>query len=224
MPGVLRELAEYIIDINEGSKLVKQLLRHFSLDKKVAIKKEITKLMAVGFIREILHPNSLANPILVQKKNMAEWSMCVDYMDLNRHCPKDPFGLPHIDQIVDSTVGSALLSFLDCYSGYLQVALREEDQSKTSFITLFGAYSYKTMSFGLKNAGATYQRAIQTCLGEHIGENTKAYVDDVVVKTKDLTILIQDLKQTFDNLKSGSGNSIQTSVFSVYLLDNYSVS
>jgi hypothetical protein len=80
------------------------------------------------------------------------------------------------------------------------------------------------MSFGLKNAGATYQRAIQTCLGEHIGENTKAYVDDVVVKTKDLTILIQDLKQTFDNLKSGSGNSIQTSVFSVYLLDNYSVS
>jgi hypothetical protein len=119
MPGVLRELAEYIIDINEGSKLVKQRLRHFSLDKKVAIKKEITKLMAVGFIREILHPNWLANPILVQKKNMAEWRMCVDYMDLNRHCPKDPFGLSCIDQIIDSMAGSALLSFLDCYSGYL---------------------------------------------------------------------------------------------------------
>jgi hypothetical protein len=86
--------------------------------------------------------------------------MCVDYTDLNKHCLKNPFGLPRIDQIVDSTIGSAQLSFLHCYSGYLQIALKKEDQSKTSFITLFGAYCYKTMSFGLKNAGATYQRAI----------------------------------------------------------------
>ena len=77
--------------------------------------------------------------------------MCVDYTDLNKHCPKDPFGLPLIDQIVDSIAGSALLSFLDSYSGYLQIALRKEDQSKPSFITLFGAYCYTTMSFGLKN-------------------------------------------------------------------------
>jgi hypothetical protein len=110
--------------------------------------------------------------------------MCVDYTDLNKHCLKDPFGLPRIDQIIDSTAGSALLSFLDCYSGYHQIALREEDQSKISFITPFGAYCSKTMSFGLKNADATYQRAIQTCLGEQIGDNAKAYVDDIVVKTK----------------------------------------
>jgi hypothetical protein len=74
--------------------------------------------MVAGFIREILHPDWLANPVLVQKKNTAEWSMCVDYTDLNRHYPKDPFGQWHIDQIVDSLAGSALLSFLDCYSGY----------------------------------------------------------------------------------------------------------
>jgi hypothetical protein len=91
---------------------------------------------------------------------MAEWRMCVDYMDLNRHCPKDPFGQPHIDQIVDLTAGSTLLSFLDCYSDYHQIALQEEDQSKTAFITPFGAYCYKTMLFRLKNADATYQRAI----------------------------------------------------------------
>jgi hypothetical protein len=114
---------------------------------------------------------------------MAEWRMCVDYIDLNKHCPKDPFRLPWIDQIVDSTTGSALLSFLDCYSGYHQIALKEEDQSKTSFITPFGAYCYKTISFGLKNASATYQRAIQT-FSEQIGDNAEAYVDDVVVKTK----------------------------------------
>ena len=127
--------------------------------------------------------------------------MCVDYTDLNKHCLKDPFGLPRIDQIVDSIVGSTLLSFLDCYLGYHQIALKEKDQSKTSFMTPFGAYYYKTMSFGLKNAGATYQRAIQTCLGDQIGENVEAYVDDVVEKTKNLDTLIEDLKQTFKNLK-----------------------
>jgi hypothetical protein len=65
MPGVLRELAEHRIDVNKGSKPIKQWLRRFSLDKKEAIKKEITKLMVAGFIREILHPDWLANPILV---------------------------------------------------------------------------------------------------------------------------------------------------------------
>jgi hypothetical protein len=184
MSGVPRELVEHRIDVNEGSKPIKQRLRRFSPDKKEAIKKEITKLMAAGFIREILHPDWLANPILVQKKNTAEWRMCVDYIDLNKQCPKDPFGLPRIDQIVDSMAGYALLSFLDCYLGYHQIALREEDQSKTSFIIPFSAYCYKTMSFGLKNASATYQRAIQTCLGEQIGDNVEAYVDDIVVKTK----------------------------------------
>jgi hypothetical protein len=167
----------------------------------VAIKKKIAKLMAAWFIREILHPDWLANLVLVQKKNMTEWRMCVDYTDLNKHCPKDPFGLPHIDQIVDSTVRSALLFFLDCYSGYHQIVLKKEDQSKTSFITPFGAFCYKTVSFGLENAGATYQRAIQTCLGEQIGENAEAYVDDVVVKIKNLDTLIEDLKETFDNLR-----------------------
>jgi hypothetical protein len=87
--------------------------------------------------------------------------MCIDYTDLNKHYPKDPFALPRIDEVVDSTASCELLSFLDCYSSYHQISLREEDQIKTSFITPFGAYCYTTMSFGLKNAGATYQRAIQ---------------------------------------------------------------
>ena len=90
--------------------------------------------------------------------------MCVDYTDLNKHCPKDPFGLPRIDEVVDSTAGCELLCFLDCYSGYHQITLKEEDHIKTSFITPFGAYCYMMMSFGLKNVGATYQRAIQRCL------------------------------------------------------------
>ena len=76
--------------------------------------------------------------------------MCVDYTDLNKHCPKDPFGLPHIDEVVESTAGCNLLSFIDCYSSYHQISLNADDQIKTSFITPFSAYCYTTMCFGLK--------------------------------------------------------------------------
>ena len=100
--------------------------------------------------------------------------MCVDYTDLIKPCPKDPFPLPRIDQVVDSMAGCVLLSFLDRYSRYHQIALKELDQEKTSFITPFGAYCYNTMTFGLKNAGATYQKAIQRCLQGQIGCNTEA--------------------------------------------------
>ena len=84
-------------------------------DKKEGIRVEITRLLAVVFIKEVYHPEWLANPVLVRKKNK-EWRMCVDYIDLNKHCPKDPFGLPRIDKVVDSTTGYELFSFLDCYS------------------------------------------------------------------------------------------------------------
>jgi hypothetical protein len=107
----------------------------------------------------VYYPDWLANTVRVHKKNN-EWRMCIDYTDLNKHCPKDPFGLPRIDEVVDSTAGCELLSFLDCYSSYPQIALNKDDQIKTSFITPFGAYCYMTMSFELKNVGATYQRAI----------------------------------------------------------------
>ncbi|CAN6305634.1 unnamed protein product [Urochloa humidicola] len=86
--------------------------------------------------------------------------MCIDYTDLNSYFPKDPFPLLHIDQVVDSTSGTLLLCFLDCYSGYHQIALKISDQDKTAFITPHGIYCYKTMTFGLKNTGATYQKAM----------------------------------------------------------------
>jgi hypothetical protein len=86
--------------------------------------------VAGGFIREVLHPEWLATPVLVLKKNKVDLCMCVDYTDLNKHCPKDPFGLPIIDQVVDSTAGCSMLSFLDYYSGYHQISLAKEDEEK----------------------------------------------------------------------------------------------
>jgi hypothetical protein len=90
--------------------------------------------------------------------------MCVDYTDLNKARKKDPFGLPWIDQVVDSTTSCSLLSFLDGYSRYHHILLKIEDQIKTSFITPLGAFCYTTMPFKLKSAGATYQWGIQRCL------------------------------------------------------------
>ena len=84
--------------------------------------------------------------------------MCIDFTGLNKHCPKDPFALPRIDQIIDSIAGSELLCFLDAYSGYHQIRLKKGDELKTSFITPLGAFCYMTMPFGPKNAGAKYQR------------------------------------------------------------------
>jgi hypothetical protein len=98
-------------------------------------------------------------------------------------------------------VGCVLLYFLDCYSGYHQIALKEEDQIKTAFITLFGTYAYKTISFELKNAGATYQRVIQMCFADQLHRNIEAYMDDVVIKTKNPDDLIADLEETFSSLR-----------------------
>ena len=90
MPGVPREKIEHSLNVSPTAKPVKQKLRRFTPDKKEAIRVEIKRLLAAGFIKEVYHPEWLANPVLVQKKNK-EWRMCVDYTDLNKHCPKDPF-------------------------------------------------------------------------------------------------------------------------------------
>jgi hypothetical protein len=190
-------MIEHSLNVDPKATPKRQHLRHFADDRRDAIKKELAKLLAPGFIREVCHPEWLAIPVLVRKKNSNEWRMCVDYTDLNKHCPKDPFGLPRIDQVIDSTAGCDLLCFLDCYSGYHRIAIKEEDQEKTAFITPFGAYCYTTLSFGLKNAGATYQRAIQACFKRQLNKNVEAYVDDVVVKTRNSETLIADLEETF---------------------------
>src|SRR6185436_2371899 len=128
--------------------------------------------------------------------------MCVDYTSLNKSCPKVPFPLPRIDQIVDSTAGCKLLSFLDAYSGYHQIKMKESDQLATSFITPFDMYFYVTMPYGLRNAGATYQRCMLHVFGDHLGRSVEAYVDDIVVKSRKADDLVADLRIAFDCLRA----------------------
>ena len=92
----------------------------------------------------------MANPVLVPKKGTNELRMCVDYTGLNKACPKDPFALPRIDQVIDSMAGSELMCFLDAYLGYHQIKMRKSDQLATSFTTPYNTFCYVMMPFGLK--------------------------------------------------------------------------
>ena len=183
MPGIPREVSEHTLKIHPDSKPVKQRLRRFDEEKHRAIGEEIAKLLVVGFIKEVYHPEWLANLVLVRKKS-GKWRMCVDYMSLNKACPKDPFPLPCIDQVVNSTSGCETLCFLDAYSGYHQIVMKESDQLTTSFITPFGSFCYVTMPFRLKNAGAMYPCCMTKCFGDLIGRTVEAYMDDIIVKSK----------------------------------------
>ena len=159
MSGVPRELAEHTLNIDPKFKPVNQFLRQFNEERLKAIGEEVARLLAAGFIVEVFHPKWLANHVLVLKKN-GTWRMCVDYTDLNKAYPADPFALPRIDRIIDATAGYESLCFLDAYSGYHQIKMAVKDQEKTSFITPFGAPCYVSMHFGLKSAQATYQRYV----------------------------------------------------------------
>ena len=116
--------------------------------------------------------------------------------------PQGSLPPPRIGQIIDATAGHDSLCFLDAYSGYHQIKMAESDQATTAFISPYGPFCFNTMPFGLKNAGATYQRMIQTCLETQIGKIVEAYIDDVVIKTRHVESLIDDLRLTFDNLRT----------------------
>ena len=108
MPGIPRKYAEHKLHVRKEAKPIRQPFRRFSKEKRRTIGEEVTKLLAAGFIMEVFHPEWLANPVLVLKKNKT-WRMCIDYTSLNKACPKDPFTLPRIDQRLDRRVGAPVL-------------------------------------------------------------------------------------------------------------------
>ena len=137
----------------------------------------------VGATKEVFFPEWLANTVVVKKKN-GKWRVCVGFTDLNRACPKDPFPMPKIDQLVDATYGHQRMSFLDAFQGYHQIVLTVKDQEKTTFISPYANYYYIVMPFGLKNARAIYQRMMMRMFRDKIRRTVEVYIDDMVVKSK----------------------------------------
>jgi hypothetical protein len=142
----------------------------------VAIKAEVEKLLKYGFIYPVPLTEWVSNIVLVTKKQ-GTIHVCVDYRDLNKACPKDNYPMPFIDQIIDNCVRSVIFSFMDGFSGYNQIDILPADQQKTTFIFPWGTFAYQKLPFGLKNVGATFQRAMSYAFHD-IKHIVEPYLDD----------------------------------------------
>ncbi|XP_063938044.1 uncharacterized protein LOC135147920 [Daucus carota subsp. sativus] len=200
MPGLDESLAMHNLDVDPKKKPVKQKRRNFTPERQKAIDEEVGKLIKADIICEIKYPEWLANVVMVKKAN-GKWRMCVDYTDLNAACPKDPYPLPSIDQLIDATSGHLMLSFMDAFSGYNQVKMNPADIAKTAFITHRAVYAYKLMPFGLRHAGSTYQKAMNEIFKDQLGRNLECYVDDIISKSTSVPGHISDLKECFENMR-----------------------
>jgi hypothetical protein len=198
--GVSRTVIEHSLGIDPSVRPKKQWLCKMSDEKIEAAKAEVHRLLEANFIEPVAYPTWLTNVVMVQKKS-SKWRMCIDFTSLNKACPKDNFPLPRIDKIVDSVAGCKVMSLLDCFSGYHQIYMKEEDKASTSFITPFGTYCFIRMPEGLKNAGSTFSRLSKTVLESQVGRNIFRYVDDIVVASKNKADHLADLAETFANMR-----------------------
>jgi hypothetical protein len=181
MPGIDPKIVEHEITTYPDAKLVRQKLHPVNPKKVATIKVEVEKLLKARFIYPIHLTQWVSNPVPVNKKQ-GTIRVCTDFHDLNKACPKDNFPTPFIDQIIDECAGCKAFSFMDDFSGYNQIQIKPEDQHKTTFICLWGTFAYRKMPFGLKNAGATFQRAMSFSFHDlkHIVE---AYLDDLASRS-----------------------------------------
>jgi hypothetical protein len=203
MPRIPREVIEHHLKIHPDARPVQQKPRKQSIEWQNFIREEVRKLLQAGFVEEVYHPVWLANPVMVPKAN-GKLRMCIDYTNLSKACPKDPYPLPRIDQIVDSTSGCDLLSFIDAYSGFHQIKMAKDDRKHTAFVTVDGLYCYIVMPYGLLNALPTFARAMNITLGDLVRKIVEVYVDDIVVKTRESNSLLENLAQVFDKLRATS--------------------
>jgi hypothetical protein len=198
--GVSLTIIEHSLGIDPSVRPKKQRLRKMSDEKTEAAKAEVHHLLEANFIEPAAYPTWLANVVMVQKKS-GKLRMCIDFTSLNKACPKDNFPLPRIDKIVDSAARCEVMSLLDCFSGYHQIYMKEEDKASTSFITPFGTYCFIRMPEGLKNVGSTFSRLTKTVLESQVGRNIFTYVDDIVVASKSKEDHLADLAETFANMR-----------------------
>ncbi|GJR05680.1 reverse transcriptase domain-containing protein [Tanacetum coccineum] len=182
MTGVPRSITEHKLKIRQGYSPVRQKKRGQAPERAKAILEEVHKLVEAGIMREVYYHDWLSNPVMV-KKSDGSWRMCVDFTDLNKACPQDCYPLPEIDWKVESLCGYPFKCFLDAYKGYHQIQMAKDDEEKTAFHTSQGVYCYTKMPFGLKNAGATYQRLVDNAFEGQVGRNLEVYVDDLVIKS-----------------------------------------
>ena len=201
MVGIDPVVITHRLNVSPSFKPIKKKRRSLAPERQKSINEEVGKLLQAGVIREVEYHEWLANVMLVKKSN-GKWRLCIDFTDINKACPKESFPLSRIDLIVDTTAGHELLSFMDAFSGYNQISMDPDDQEKTLFVTAQGTYCYKVMSFGLKNARATYQRLVNRMFQKQIGVTMEVYIDDMLVKSITAELHIAHLSEAFQILRN----------------------
>jgi len=200
MPGVSPDVITHRLSIFKEARPISQKKRDLGNEKRLAAKEEAGKLLSAGFIREARYTTWLANVVMVTEPN-GNWRMCVDYRNINSACLKDTYPLPNIDRLVDGAASHKIMSFLDAYSSYNQISMHPRDKEKTAFMTADANYYYEVMPFGLKNAGATYQRLMDKVFKDLIGRAVEVYVDDIAVKSDSFDQHLKDLDEVFRALR-----------------------
>ncbi|KAM1029351.1 hypothetical protein ACFX15_041095 [Malus domestica] len=202
MPRLDPALVEHRMPIKEGYKPVKQAPRRMSKEIEEKVKEEIERLVKAGFIRPAKYVEWLANIVPVLKAITKAVRCCVDYTNINSATPKDEYPMPMADLSIDVVAKHKVLSFMDGNAGYNQIKMAPEDIHKTAFRCPghVGAYEYLVMPFGLKNAGATYQRAMNAIFHDLIGQSMEVYIDDIVVKSKTEEQHLEDLRQALTRM------------------------
>ncbi|XP_070007654.1 uncharacterized protein [Nicotiana sylvestris] len=197
MPGLDPKVAVHHLAVKNSARPIKQAQRHFRPDLVPLIEREVNKLIEPGFIREVKYPTWVSSIVTVKKKN-GQIRVCIDFRDLNNVCPNDEFLLPISELMIDATTGYEAMSFMDGSSGYNQICMAPKNEERTTFHTPKGIYCYKVMHFGLKNAGATYQRDMQNIFDDLLQKNVECYADDLVVKSREKGDHLKDLRMVFE--------------------------
>ncbi|XP_048605535.1 uncharacterized protein LOC125583040 [Brassica napus] len=199
MKGIDPAITTHELNVDPTVKPIRQKRRKLGPDRSKAVNEEVDRLLGAGSIAEVHYPEWLANPVVVKKKN-GKWRVCVDFTDLNKACLKDSYPLPNFDRLVESTAGNEMLTFMDAFSGYNQIMMHPDDREKTTFITERGTYCYKVMPFGLKNAGATYQRLVNKMFTDKLGITMEVYIDNMLVKSLHAADHLCHLRDCFETL------------------------
>ena len=200
MPGISLKFMSHLLSIFPSSKSIAQKRRRMSPDRALVVQEQVQSLLEARFIHKVVYRTWLSNAVMVKKSN-GKWRMCIDYIDLNKACPKDPYPLPSNDGLVDAASSFQLLTFMDAYSGYNQIPKCHHDEEKTVFITSTTNYYYKVMPFSLKNVGATHQWLMNKVFAELIGDLMEVYIDDMLIKTREEGSLLSDLEVVFSRLR-----------------------
>jgi hypothetical protein len=194
------DVIQHVIPLVEGAKPFRQKSRHINLKLVGQIQKELQKMVDAGIISPIKYSSWMSNLVFVRKKN-GDIRLCVDFRNLNLLSLKDNYPLPNMEHLLQRVTGAGMMSMLDGFSGYNQVLLKREDQLKTAFTTPWGTFMYLRRPFGLMNAGATFQRAMDFAFRDLIQKIIEIYQDDLTVVSKDRKDHLSHLRIVFERCR-----------------------